>query len=113
MKIHLTEQLWDTINPEFDGHTGLVGETGDSYTPEWSPLPDIVIYPVMMFTDKDIGKKYNKAFFLSRKNVEQVFIFTIGKINYINITDKSIIAYKDNQKHIVQGENTIVLRDRK
>ena len=110
MIIELTEQLWDLLNPEFDGHTGLIGEEGISYTPEWYPMYDIRICPIITFIEKDIGRKYAKAFVVERKD-EFPIICSIDKIDALEITEKNIFIIVDGKKEVVQGENVINLRD--
>lgn len=111
MHIELTEQLWDLLNPEFDGHTGLSGEDGTSYTPSWHPIQGISIYPIMSFIPKDIGKTYQKVFVLQKEGLDKCFI--LQHLDSIEITDKNIFGYKDGKRYIIDGENVAILGERR
>lgn len=112
MIINLTEDLWDLLNPEFDGHTGLIGENGDCYTPSWYPLPDIRINPIMMFIPQDIGRRYKKSFIIQRRE-ENPIIVDIGRVEKVEITENNILLYYDGKKEVVQGKNITNLTDYK
>lgn len=103
MRISLTNELWEILRPDpEDKHTGL-GE----WTPEWSPVQDVYIFPVYTKKITLEGTTIYKAFYLY-KGEECIGVVRLNdeKITYLNIDDNISIECEDN-KTVLWGENIV------
>lgn len=101
MRINLSDKLWDTLNPEFDGHFGY-GE----FSPSWMPLPNISITPIMTYKPMDIGQRERKAFIVCLQDVDSVVLSR----SEIEITPECVfLINKDGERNLLLGKNVILM----
>ena len=105
MRINLSDELWDILNPDFDGHLGY-GE----FSPSWMPLPNIIISPIMTYRLMDVGQRERKSFIVYLKDVDQVVLSR----SEIEITPKCVyLINKDGERTLLFGENVVLMNKNK